>query len=298
MNGRRMRAFVVGNIALDETIRVTELPTPGASILGQEMSRDLGGKGANQAIMLCRAGLDCTLVAAIGEDARGTEIRERLAGEPLRAELITVPEVASDLSIVLAVEGGENSVVTTNAAATALTPERAVACLEAAQAGDLLALQGNLSAETTVAVLAEGRQRQLLAALNPSPLRPFFAELWPLVDMAFVNRGEAEALGGASSLLSAGVRVVVITLGSDGAVLVRGSDELRVPAHPCRVVDPTGAGDSFMATALASAARRGSALDDLSLRHAARAAALTVGRPGTVRAFPTSAELGAILSER
>ncbi len=291
-----MRAFVVGNIALDKTIRVTELPTPGASILGQEMSRDLGGKGANQAIVMGRAGLDCTLIAAVGEDTRKAEIRERVAAEPLRAELVVVPQVASDFSIILAVEVGENCVVTTNAAASALTPAQAIGGLADARAGDLLVLQGNLSAETTVAVLAEGRRRGLLAALNPSPLRPFLAALWPLVNVAFVNRGEAEALGGAAALLSSGVRSVVKTLGSDGAVLLERSGEQRVPAHPCPVLDPTGAGDSFMATALASAARRGTALDERSLRHGARAAALTVSRPGTVRAFPTVAELEDILS--
>lgn len=293
-----MRAFVVGNIALDETIRVAELPTPGASILGQEMSRDLGGKGANQAIVMSRAGLDCTLVAAVGADTRAAEIRERLAAEPVRAELVTVSGVASDFSIVLAIEAGENSIVTTNAAASGLPSSKAVACLDDARVGDILVLQGNLSAETTVAVLVEGRRRGLLTVFNPSPLRPFFAGLWPLVNVAFVNRGEAEALGGAAFLLSAGVRTVVMTLGSDGAVLTEGSDEQRVPAQSCPVIDPTGAGDSFMATAIASAARRGTALDELSLRHAARAAALTVSRPGTVHAFPTNAELEAILSGR
>jgi ribokinase len=117
------------------------------------------------------------------------------------------------------------------------------------------------------------------------------------VGVVFVNRGEAEALGGAAALLSAGVRSVVMTLGADGAVLLEGSGEQRVPASSCPVIDPTGAGDSFMATALASAARRRTALDELSLRHAARAAALTVSRPGTVQAFPSRAELEDILAE-
>jgi ribokinase len=205
--------------------------------------------------------------------------------------------VASDFSIILAADAGENCVITINAAAIALTRAQAVTCLAKARAGDLLVLQGNLSAETTVGVLAEGRRRGLLAALNPSPLRPFLASLWPLVGIVFVNRGEAEALGGAAALLSAGVRSVVVTLGADGAVLLEESGEQRVPASSCPVIDPTGAGDSFMAAALASAARRRTALDELSLRHAARAAALTVSRPGTVQAFPSRAELEDILAE-
>jgi ribokinase len=291
-----MRAFVVGNIALDETIRVADLPSPGASIHGQEISRDLGGKGANQAIVLGRAGVPCRLVAAVGQDARAAEIRERLAGEPVDADLVLVPGVASDLSIVLTVEGGENCVVTTSAAASSLGSRDAVARLSGARKGDLLVLQGNLAGPTTRDLLVEGRRLGLVTVLNPSPLRTFLGALWPLVDIVCLNRGEAEALGGTDALRAAGVGTVVLTLGAAGSVLLRRGEDVRVPAHPGPVIDPTGAGDSFLAAALASAARRGVPLDALALSHGARAATLTVGRPGTVRAFPTSAELVTILA--
>jgi ribokinase len=52
-----------------------------------------------------------------------------------------------------------------------------------------------------------------------------------------------------------------------------------------------------MATALASAALRGVALDARALRHAAAAASITVSRPGTGAAFPTKAELAEILRQ-
>jgi ribokinase len=61
-------------------------------------------------------------------------------------------------------------------------------------------------------------------------------------------------------------------------------------------VDTTGAGDCFMATALASAALRAARLDPRALLHAA-AAAITVSRPGTGAAFPTRAELADILRQ-
>ena len=67
-------------------------------------------------------------------------------------------------------------------------------------------------------------------------------------------------------------------------------------AAAATIVDTTGAGDCFMATALASAALRGVDLDARALAHAARAAALTVSRPGTMRAFPTASEMAAILA--
>ena len=131
---------------------------------------------------------------------------------------------------------------------------------------------------------------------NPSPLRAYFADLWPMVDLAFVNEGEAAALGGAPALLAAGVQQVVLTLGARGACLISAEGEEHVPAAPARPVDPTGAGDCFMATVLASSLRRGGVLDTRALRHAALAAGLTVERPGTMRAFPTPEEMTAILA--
>jgi ribokinase len=291
-----MRAHVIGNVALDETIRVDDLPVPGASILGVELSRDLGGKGANQAVVLGRAGLATRLVAPVGRDARAGEIRAALAREPVEASLVEVEGVRSDISLILMTARGENAIVTTNEAASGLRPDAGVAMLADAKAGDLLVLQGNLSFATSRGLLAEGRARGMRTAFNPSPVRDFFADFWPLVDIAFVNEGEAEAVGGTGHLIAQGVGRVALTLGPRGARLISAGGDATVAAAPTTVVDTTGAGDCFMATALASAALRGVDLDARALTHAARAAALTVARPGTMRAFPTAAEMAAILA--
>ena len=296
-SGVTMRAFVIGNVALDEAVTVDDLPAFGASIHAQAGAIDLGGKGANQAIVLGRAGLPCRFCAAVGDDSRADNIRSRLAAEPLETDLVRIAGVASDFSIILRTKAGDNAVITTNAAASGLTAEAACATLAGARAGDLLVLQGNLSAETTAAALRQARQVGMLTALNPSPLRPYFGELWPLVDIVFLNESEAGALGGTEALMAAGVPQVVLTLGPNGARLVTAMADVLVPAQSCEVVDTTGAGDCFMATALASAALRGVALDPRSLRHAAAAAAITVSRPGTGAAFPTRAELAEILKQ-
>ena len=291
-----MRAHVIGNVALDETIRVDDLPVPGASILGVELSRDLGGKGTNQAVVLGRAGLPTRLIAPVGRDARAGEIRSALAREPVEASLVELDGVRSDISLILMTSRGENAIVTTNEAASGLPPEAAVSAIADAAPGDLLVLQGNLSFATTRALLSEGRARGMRTAFNPSPVRDFFADLWPFVDIAFVNEGEAVAAGGIGHLIALGVGRVALTLGPRGARLISAGRDEAVAAAPAAVVDTTGAGDCFMATALASAALRGVDLDARALAHAARAAALTVARPGTMRAFPIAAEMAAILA--
>ena len=291
-----VRGFVIGNVALDETISVAALPAPGSSIHGRMLAQDLGGKGANQAIVLGRAGVSCVFGGAVGNDARGLDIRARLGAEPVEVRLIEVPGVASDFSVILMAEAGDNTIVTTNAAAMSLGAAVIGDLLQGAQAGDLLVMQGNLSASTTLAILQQAHALGMACAFNPSPLDDFPAAIWPLLAMVFVNEGEAEALGGADALLAAGVGQVVLTLGAKGARLIDRIAAEDVPAVPAQVVDATGAGDCFMAVALASGALRGVGLDARAMHHAAAAAAIAVSRAGTVGAFPSGAEIAAILA--
>jgi ribokinase len=296
-----MRAFVIGNVAIDETISVSALPEAGASILGRQQTRDLGGKGANQAIVMGRSGLPTTLVTAIGQDFRAETIRRQLAEEPIDVRLISLPDVSSDFSIIFTTPDGENAIVTTIESAGALSLAAALAPLSEAMPADLVVLQGNLSDEVTRGILVEARRRDLTTAFNPSPLRSYFGGLWSLIDIAFLNKGEAESLTGAagedaaSRLRASGVGHVVLTLGSAGALLTDANDSVSIPAVVAQAVDTTGAGDSFMAAALASAALRAVDLDVRAIGHAIAVAALTVSRRGTRSAFPTRNELDAIL---
>lgn len=298
-----MRAYVIGNVAMDETIRVDQWPSAGTSIFGGHGSSDLGGKGANQAVVMARCGLQTSLIAPVGEDFRARSIAGLLAAEPVENRLMPLQGRTTDISIIFTTPDGENAIVTTTDAAENLRPQDVLPAMDAAEAGDLAVLQGNLNGPTTKALLGEARRRGMLTAFNPSPLRPAFQELWPLVDIAFLNVGEALALTGAGGTAAAaalhakGVREVVLTLGADGALLSADGTVVEVAAAPAAVVDTTGAGDTFMGAALASAFLRGRRLDRLALVHAAQASALTVSRKGTMGAFPSIEEMRAILTQ-
>ncbi|MGB3408119.1 MAG: PfkB family carbohydrate kinase [Jannaschia sp.] len=68
-----MKVFVVGNIALDQTLAVDRIPFEGESVFGRHVSSDLGGKGTNQAIVLARCGVETVLVAGLGTDLQRHE---------------------------------------------------------------------------------------------------------------------------------------------------------------------------------------------------------------------------------
>jgi ribokinase len=293
------QAVVIGNATLDETFALDLLPRPGESVLAGPPTRDPGGKGANQALLLARAGLAVRLVARIGRDTEGVLLRARLAAEGLAAGLIEGPE-PTDRSVILIDRTGENCIVTTAAAAGAMTPEDAERAIEGAPTGALLLLQGNLSFETTRAALVAARARGLVAVFNPAPVKDEFAGLWPLVSLAVLNEQEAGRLAGVAGekgmrrIVAAGAESVVVTLGARGALLLHEGGVEMSPAAPAEPVDTTGAGDTF--TAMLAAARFARRLGwRQALAAAAAAASVTVSARGTFASFPTPAAISTIL---
>lgn len=298
-----MHAYVIGNIVMDETFQVETLPNEGESILGSRRSRELGGKGANQAVVLARCSVPTTLIAGVGTDGQSERIREALLKEPIDARLLSLPNCDTDLSIVLADKNGGNSIVTTVDCAQALTFEHISPSLQDAKHGDYLILQGNLALTATNALFDEAERRGLVIVFNPSPVNMAFKPLLGRTHTVFLNGREAEQLTGCSGeeavkeLINKGAKCVVLTLGSNGALIGQGSSIDAVPAETAIVADATGAGDTFQSVAIAAAMRRGHSIDASDLNFAAVAAALTVSRFGTISAFPSADEFQDLLSD-
>lgn len=306
-----MKAWVISNVTVDETYAVDTLPRAGESSVGVLCSRDVGGKGANVAIIMSRCGLSTTLVASIGEDSRAAFIREQLIAEPLNFELMSSPNEATDVSLITVAGDGENSIVTTVAATRSLDSLQAGRVLANAQRRDFLILQGNLSSGLTQHLIDDARCLGVLIVMNPSPLMPWQTAMLCLVDIVFVNANEATALTGLRDesavleLLNRGPSQVVLTRGGDTALFGTRVDETGRNVEPrveaiatkaANVVDTTGAGDTYLAVAMASAAARRGVLDRHALEQAAAASAITIGQHGTHRAFPSIAQLDAILA--
>ncbi len=83
--------------------------------------------------------------------------------------------------------------------------------------------------------------------------KPSLLKLLKKVDMLFVNEEECRQLTGEYNLLKAarlimkmGPRGIIVKRGDAGAMMFFKDNVLSVPAHPIeKVVDPTGAGDTF-----------------------------------------------------
>jgi ribokinase len=84
----------------------------------------------------------------------------------------------------------------------------------------------------------------------------------------------------------------VVTLGTDGALVVEDGRSSHVPAVPVRPVDTTAAGDAFCG-GLADALAGGATLKDAA-RWAVRVAAAACLREGAQASLPTTGEVRAL----
>jgi ribokinase len=269
----RRKLAVVGSVNLDLVARVERFPQPGETLSGASFARHPGGKGANQAVAAARLGADVRFVGAVGDDSFADEALAGLreAGCELAVRAVDGP---TGVAVICVDEAGENTIVVAPGANAQLRPEdvevedHAVLC------------QLEIPAETVAA--AADRARGFLA-LNAAPANPVPADVLRRADLVVVNRFELEAL-------PENPRLVALTLGAEGAVLLEGGVEVAsAAAPPVDAVDGTAAGDAFTACLVVSLLE-GRPRDE-ALTRACKAGALAASRPGAQPSLPTAAEV-------
>ncbi|CAB3793952.1 ribokinase [Pararobbsia alpina] len=301
-DGTPARVCVVGNAAIDLTLRVTELPRAGETSLATSTALDFGGKGANQAVIAARAGAHVVLFAATGDDHDGDRIIAMLDAEHIDTSNVVRFACATDLSIVTVDARGENTIVTRNDAAGRYRPDTH-AFDRATRRGDWVVLQGNLSAEVTEALLKHAHAHGRRTMFNPGPVGFDCRPLLPHVDVLVVNRIEAATLaqcadpeGASRSLREAGAHDVLVTLGANGVIWCGGDGIQHAQAPRTVAVDTVGAGDAFCGTLVAEIAH-GVPIAQ-ALPSAQSVAAFVVAHRGTQSSFPDRATLRELLSSQ
>lgn len=226
---------VVGAINLDLTARVPRAPHPGETVSGGILSRQPGGKGANQAVAAAKLGARVRLIGAVGADDAGDEMRRHLAAAGVDVAGVQRSAEATGTALIVVDDSGENSIVVCPGANTtidgALIPDVPGAAV-------LAQLEVDLAVVEQVASSTEG-----FFALNVSPVQPLPETLRDRVDLFIVNEHEYAQLPELRAR-----PLVAVTLGAEGAILLRdGVEVARAKAPATSVVSSVGAGDAFAA---------------------------------------------------
>jgi ribokinase len=300
MNGKKI--LIAGSSNTDMVIKTHNFPAPGETILGGRFLMNAGGKGANQAVAAARLGGMVTFVGKIGDDIFGKQAVQQLEDEGINIDFIAVdPENPSGVALITVDKKGENSIVVAPGSNGTLSPadfDKAIAELEDSEFV-LMQLEIPIPTVEHIALLAAKKLKKVI--LNPAPAAVLSDELLQNLFIITPNETEAELLTGvkvtdmqsalkaASVLNEKGVEIVIITMGSAGAFLLKDGKSEIISAPKVEAVDTTAAGDTFNG-ALVVALSEGKTIQE-SIAFANKAASISVTRIGAQSSVPFRKEI-------
>ncbi len=301
--------IIMGTFVVDVAFRTKCMPAWGETLLGSDFRLGPGGKGSNQAVAAARLGGKVFFLGKIGRDAFGDIARNTHAAEGIdRRFLFETPEHATGAALIVVDEAkGENAIIVVPGAANGLTlGEIDLAEQEIASAACFMT-QLELPLPIVEHGLRLARRLGIPTILNPAPACELPDSILELCDYLTPNESEAAALTGlpvenveqaecaADVLLARGVRNVVVTLGSRGALVKSDRLVAHVNAFDAGpVVETTGAGDALNG---GFAVGLSEGMDVVSaVRFGCAVAGLSVTRHGTAPSMPMRNEVDALLS--
>ncbi|MCF6507094.1 carbohydrate kinase [Blastococcus sp. MG754426] len=301
---------VLGQVGRDLVLRLPAVPEAGGSAPASDRRELLGGKGANQAVALAQLGVPVALVGAVGDDAAGRDVLAQAAADGIDVSgVVPRPGAATALLLDLVEDGGRRRLVEHVPPAVLLTPADVAAAGGVLAGCEVLSLQLQQPGAAVRAALGLAPPTALVVADGAPEDAPTREAVLGRADVVRADAAEAELLVGhrlsgpddardaAARLLAAGPRLVALATGEQGDLVawragpapgvaagVGEADpawadgEVLVPRLGGTPVDPTGAGDAWVA-ALVTALRGRRGPDEAAWLGAA-AAASTVAHAG------------------
>ena len=278
-----------------------------------------GGAPANLAVAAARLGASAAFIGKVGADSFGAFLKQTLAENNVDVSaMVTDPDNATTLAVVSVDPHGERSFSFYREPSADVNLTKDEIPLELLKRSKILhfgsvSLTCEPSRSATLHAAATAKSYGALISYDPN----YRASLWSdeetaiaqmkaplaMVDILKVSDEELPLLTGTSDpeagsamLVGLGIRLVLVTLGAEGAYYRFGNATGHLPGFPCVVADTNGAGDTFFGAFLAQLAK--SDLDTLTIpeletmiAYSNKAASLTTGRPGAIPAMPTFEEV-------
>ena len=315
---KKPKILVVGSFMMDLIASTKRAPNSGETVVGLKFQTAPGGKGANQAVQCARLGAHVTMVGQVGDDAFGKIMTDTAAAAGVDVSHVSVDKNESSGvgHIVLEVteHGAQNRITVCPGANFTLTVEDVAWLKEEIGQYDLVMMQFELPMPVIETVAQWAHDAGVIVMINPAPAAPMSDKLLACATYLSPNEHEAALLANhaidvsnginmedvdvvSKAFQARGVENLIITMGENGSIVagkdgIHHTDCVKAP----QVVDPTAAGDSFVAafcTGLTAGLPQGQAL-----AFASHTASLTVSKMGAMPSLPTVDQVQAFMAER
>ncbi len=242
---------------------IDEIPHAGMLTLVDRIYPATGGCASNTGVSLVKLGARVGLIGKVGDDIFGEFIIRDMKEKGLDTSGITVTsQFPTSKTIIIPVKGEDRRFIHVIGANADLGYDDLdldmIRSSRALYIGGFL-LQSKMDQEAVGRLFRFAKEKGIVTALDvivPSNFKDSIeysvAKVLPYTDLFLPNLDEASLLTGTADPLEQarifnrlGCNVVVITMGEEGSLVMRGEQALRATSFRIDVVDPSGAGDAF-----------------------------------------------------
>lgn len=223
-----------------------------------------GGSPSNLAMNVKKLGIDSLVVSVVGQDGLGKFLINHLQRANIETEYVQQVDYATSMVVVTKSKGSPIPIFYREADYhLEYTPQLEEALLNSKVVHFSCWPISRFPARNTIEKVVEvARANGLLIGFDPN----YHPKLWDKgedgieyvksivskVDIVKPSEDDAERLFGKDShenqvakFLELGAKLVIMTLGKDGAIISNGEEMFKCPTLADEVVDTTGAGDAF-----------------------------------------------------
>lgn len=291
--------LVIGSLNMDLVAKTSRLPEKGETVLGDELLRIPGGKGANQAVSASKLGSKTWILGKVGTDNYGTALKKNLEKQGVDLNyLLEDAEAQTGCAVINVDREGNNTIVVIPGSNHRITSSDLDSANDLLASIDSALFQLEIPTETVFEAIRRMDKYEVNVILDPAPATNIPAGIFDKIDVLTPNLKEAKQLldlnGSekqdyepqkiAKLLVDKGINIVILTLGEHGVFVKTEKEEFFVEGLNVKAIDTTAAGDCF--TGAFAARFDGTNLQE-AVEYANSAAALTTTKIGAQSSIPS-----------
>ncbi len=293
---------VVGSFSMDLNILVDEFVKPSQTIIGKKLIKTPGGKGANQCVAIARLGGDVSMIGMLGEDGDGQSIKELFINENINVDhVLTTSKEPTTVALIEINKEGQNRIIVVPAANFEYSVEDLLKVKDTITSSKLVVLQLEMQMDVIKKCIEICDQANVEVLLNPAPAQILSKELLEKVTYLTPNETELALLtsmptetmeeieSAANKLVRLGVKNVIVTCSSRGAMIVNQNGAQLISGYKVEAIDTVAAGDSFNG-AFATQITSGKTIEE-AVKFANAVGAVCVTKQGAISSLPTLEEV-------
>lgn len=246
---------VVGSSNIDQIAYTDRIPNSGETLIGKSFEMGFGGKGANQAVMAGILGANTYMITCLGDDPYADMTIENYKKCNVNIDYIQRVSGSSGVAPIWVEEDGTNRIIVISGANDLLEADQAIIGISAISDLSVVVGQFEIPQNVTFKVFDYCKKKNIQTILNPAPAQELSENILKVSDWFIPNEVEFNIIskGGDSNndrdIISFSSEIssnLIITLGADGAAIVKRNKVFRILAPKVDVIDTTGAGDAFV----------------------------------------------------